>query len=133
MDDFLKTLKDKEKELQTLLEKNPLFKKLEGIRNTISLFQDENSNVSINTETDNLDIPAKYDDEKFTWAQKVLFVLKQRNYSFVPELVAELKTVGANGDDEFLTKRVSVTLSFLKSKNIIDAEKHGKKSKYFIK
>ena len=131
MDENIKKLKEIEKELELKLKKNPVFIQLEGIRKTIALFQTGNSENGSQFAS-KVEIPKSYDDENLTWKAKVLFALNKIERGFVSDIVIQLKKLGAKEDDEFLTKRVGVTISNLKADGIIDGEIIGKKGSYFI-
>lgn len=132
MDQFLKTLKDKEKELQSKLEANPVFKQLEGLRTTISLFE---SGHSVNGHGSLFDtsLPESYNAKEMTWKEKLLYALKQLGEASISDVVGYLKTKGETQDEEWLEKRVGVMMSLLKKEHLVDVKKVGKKSKFFIK
>lgn len=139
MDDFLKTLKDKEKELQAKLAADPTFQQLESIRQTITTFQGTPKIAeiqSIRIPTGKVKIPKLYDSEELTWKEKILFVINKLGQALTSEIVSELGELGeADGKETgFLNKRVSVMLSAMKNQDgIIDSRSEGKKSVYFIK
>ncbi len=133
MDDFLKTLIQKEKELRLELEQTPLFKQWEGIKTTIALFQNGHEQAATNEES-KPKIPKTYNDSELTWKEKVLFALSKIGEGSVADMVVELKKLGAKEKDDFLTKRVGITVSNLKVKDgVVDAKMDGKKGVYFIK
>lgn len=131
MDEFLKTLKDKEKELQSKLEANPLFKQLELLRTTISAFQNGHSANGSGTVFET-PTPEFYNPETMTWKGKIMFALRQLGEATISEIAGYLKTKGEPHGEEWLEKRVSVMLSLLKKENV-GVKKVGKQSKYFIK
>jgi len=133
MDIFLKTLKEKEKELQTELEQNPLFKQLELVRATILGFQNGHSENGVQSKSE-LDIPSNYSIEDMTWREKVLFALKKLGQAFISDIVEFVKKQGEKESDEWLDKRIGVTISRLKKvEGVVGVKLYGKKGKYFIR
>lgn len=132
MDEVLKKLHQKEKELREQLEQTPVFKQWESVRTTISLFasgEDTNGHSS-NGENGASEIPKAYTDE-LTWKQRVLFVLSKIRSGYVEDLARELIKVGMDDTEENISKRVSTTASNLPT-DLVGKQKIGKKVKYFI-
>lgn len=133
MDDFLKTLIEKEKEFRAKLEQTPLFKQWEGLKTTISVFENGSlTNGSEHSTSKGLVIPTVYSDD-LSWSKKILFALGQLNAGFVSDIIAELRKNGVKESDEFMTKRISTTASSMKKKKILGSKSVGIKEKYFIK
>ena len=133
-DTILKPLREKERELRSKLEANPLFKQWEGIQSTISLFQNgEMVNGSKPASGNGLDVPLEFSQD-LSWNRKVLFALSKIKTGFITDIIEELKRHGAKEDDDFLAKRISTMASKLKTEHgLIGSKKVGKKAKYFIK
>jgi hypothetical protein len=132
MDEFLKTLRTKERELELELSLNPLFKKLEGIRSTIALFESGEVENGQQPKSQLTDVPLEYSDQ-LSWRQRLLFVVNKLKNPYSSEIIAELKKLGAKENDEFLIKRVGVMLSSMKKKRLLGVRTVGNKFKYFIK
>lgn len=133
MNDFLKTLKAKEKDLEIELSNDPRFKQLEGIRSTIALFENEASENGNHSEFQGKGIPTEY-SANLTWREKVLFALNKLGKTFLKNVVDFLKKQGETETDDWLSKRVGVTLSRLKKvEGIVGVRSVGKKKAYFIK
>jgi hypothetical protein len=125
-DNFLKVLIDKEKQLQRELEGNPVFKQLETVRHTISMFANVTpSNMS--TPNKSTSIPTSD-----SWGKRILFVINKLGKPYISEIIEELKKLGATEDNIWLQKRVSVMVNHLKSGGSIDVEMDGKRGKYYI-
>lgn len=132
MDEVLKRLRDKEKELEEVLSQNPDFINLESLRVTISLFENGSSENSHQTASQLNDIPISYNGQ-LSWRERLLFVINKLKSAFASEIIVELKRLGETQTDEFLNKRVGVMLSSMKKKRIIGVRTVDKKFKYFIK
>lgn len=135
MDEFLNSLKIKEKELKLKLEESPLFRQLESLRNTIAAFGGSNGLSHNGNSTDNPTIPRPiYDSVNFTWRERILYIIKDFGQAGVAEIISAIQNLEPDVFTKaFLTKRVGVTVSQLKSKGELDVRMVGKKSKYFIK
>jgi len=132
MADVLKELRAKEKELEIALSENSVFKNLEAIRSTIALFQNGSSENGHQTEFQPSVVPKEYNDG-LSWREKILVALNTLKLAAPVHVVAELKRLGETKDDDFLQKRVSVMLSYMKRKKIVGSKTVGGKTKYFIK
>lgn len=137
MDEFLKSLKTKEKEILIQLEDSPLFRQLESLRNTISAFEGNGTISSHNGHAilnENLLVASSYDATNFTWKQRVLFVIGKCGRIGVSEIVEEIQKLEPNAyTKSFLDKRVGVTVAQLKKKEEIVGKKEGKRLIYSIK
>ncbi len=137
MDDFLKSLKVKETELVGRLEQSPLFIQLESLRKTIAAFEGGSngssvvpSNVKSIHEVDGLS--STYNPDTFTWKDRVLFIIRLKSETSLAEIVNEIKKLEPKQTNEFLYKRVGVTLTQLKAKDKILSKRVNKKFKYFL-
>lgn len=132
MGDTLTTLKAKAQELELELSQNPLFKNLEAIRLTISLFENGISENGSERESKLIEIPKEYKDD-LNWREKILVALGKLKVAAPVEIVSELKRLGEKQEEVWLHKRVSVMLSYMKRKKILGVKTVGGKTKYFIK
>ena len=136
MDDFLKSLKSKERELIAELEASPLFRQLESLRKTITAFENNGSIVNNNAQLNNAastSAPQIYDRENFTWKQRVLFVIGKLVNAGVADIITEIQKLEPNEYTKgWLDKRVGVTVSQLKKEEKIGIKRINKKNKYFI-
>ena len=140
MDDFLKTLHDKEKELRLELEQTSIFKKWEGVKTTIALFENgqssngvsNNPQPGIQQPATRVAIPKAYHNDELTWNEKVIFALSKLGEGSVADIVDFLKKQGAPEDVEFLTKRVGVTASKLNVNEKINSRLEGRKGIYSL-
>jgi len=114
MDDFLKSLKSKEKELEAKLGKSPLFIQLESLRKTIAAFESGNGHVIEMTQNTVYAIPNTYNPEQLTWKERVMFVLQKLGEVGVAEVISEINRLEPSHPKSFLDKRVGVTISQLK-------------------
>ena len=136
-DNFIKSLRVKEKELLQQLEQVPIFKQLEGLRTTIALFQNGTSvdgpNNGKPTLPEDFRIPTEFSDE-LSWRGKILFALSRIKSGFIPDLITELRKHGIDETDEFLTHRISTTISKLRnSSDLISTKKMGRNAKYTLR
>ncbi|MBS1917587.1 MAG: hypothetical protein JST87_15055 [Bacteroidetes bacterium] len=139
MEDNLKALLEIEKNLEFQLKQNPIFVRLESIRETIKIFKNGHSvngkdsiarivePIVITTTT----IPDKYDTD-LTWKKKVVYVLKIIGKGYISDIVKELKKLGEKESDEWLTKRVGITISHLRTEGTVKAKFIGKKGEYWL-
>jgi hypothetical protein len=128
-DNFLDTLKEKEREVFNELKKTPLYKQWEGIKTTISLFEGKDTagvtEADLIQETPNIEY-----DPNFTWAEKVLYGVSKIGSGFVPDIIKEIKKVDPDEDDELMEKRVGNMVSVLISKGKLHIiQKSGRKIK----
>jgi len=147
MDEFIKTLLVKEKELRQELERTPIFKQWEGVRNTIQLFANGHTAEYLamdesligskkNKQNDEeggdpLFAPTVYSEAE-TWRQKIVFAIRQLKQSGTTDIVTYLKKQGETMDEDKLLKRVGVTVSRLKSDGDIKCKLEGKRGIYSL-
>ncbi len=132
MSNAVKELKQKEKELETALSEIPLFKDLQSIRAAIAVFERGTSENGSQSTFQRDDLPNEYSD-KLSWKDKILVALSNLKHAAPIEVVEELKRLGETKEDDWLQKRVSVMLSYMKRKKIVGTKTMGGKTKYFIK
>lgn len=132
MDEFVISLKKKEKELIVELEKSPLFKQLESLRGTIQAFESKAEGRANGQMHKIADTGAGYDSANMTWKQRVLFIIKQMGGAGVGEIIRELIKREPTHDKVFLTKRAGVTVIQLKQDKKVRVEKIDGRNKYFV-
>lgn len=135
MNNDLKTLKEIEGRLLTEISKHPAFIKLEVIRKSISVFENGhngNGHQSSFEAEEKGNIPTEYSSD-LSWRVKILFALNRLGKAYISEIIDELKKLGETKDDDFLLKRVNVTVSNMKRNGVVGAKMVGKKGRYFIK
>ena len=135
-DEFLNSLKIKEKEIRVKLEESPLFRQLESLRGTISAFESNSNSITTNVQKNENILPENisYDASNFTWRERVLFVVRNKELAGVADIISEIQKLEQNNYTKaFLDKRIGVTVSQLKRKGELDSKVDGKKNKYFIK
>jgi hypothetical protein len=136
MDEFLNSLRIKEKELLEKLEGSPVFRRLESLRNTITQFEGNGDISSKNGHTIETGVQsvAIYDPVNFSWRERILFVIGKLGSAGIAEIISEIQKLEPNVyTKQFLDKRVGVTVSQLKKKGTLGVKVVNKKNKYFIK
>ena len=136
MDAFLKSLKDKERELVSILEKTPTFMQLEAIRATITTFESNGIGLTVVSsspaKSSPIVIPSDYDAESMAWKERILYIIKKLVNAGVSEILKEIMKLEPDKKKDFLIKRVGVTVSQLKKDGKIGVKKVGKSGKYYI-
>ncbi len=140
MSDILTPLREKEKELRAELERTPLFRQLEALRATISLFEGKEHiqshrvviiNPNAKFAGGGFGISDHYSSE-MTWNEKVFYALSKLGESTVSGIVEYLKMQGAVEDEEFLKKRIGVIASKLNVTGKIRMRAEGRKGFYSL-
>ena len=135
--EFVKTLKQKEKDLQLILEEHvkdfPEYTQLQAIRDAIKAFElnGHSSNINISKTIVKSDAPAEY--KNMTWEEKVLFALAIIGEAFVSDIIKELEKYETIPFEK-LSRRVTVVTSTLLNRgDIKQVGKEGRRNKVALK
>jgi hypothetical protein len=152
MDNYISTLKNIERELVAELQKQPIFIKLESLRKTIKDFEGNNgfgveANIVLPTigmsvelprqyagyGEKRMEVPLKYDPEKLTWRERVIYVVNGKPMIGLGDIITEIGQREPRLEKKFLTKRIGVTVSTLKTDGCLDVKSEDGRYKYFVR
>jgi|GEM_PF-4977707 hypothetical protein len=123
--EFINTLKQKEKELDELLQNSPTYKQLLAVRAAITSF--ENNNKAAKEES-KVYTPEKYNKDG-KWEYKITYALNILKSGTVSDIVDVLKKEDPLTEDK-IKKRVTVTCSDLLANNKL--KKAGLEGRSFV-